>query len=101
MVKRIDLQRWCAHLGIKKTGSKQDLEDRLSKPLISNHRCWAGRTATEIGGESTYLTCGAHKNVYKNEYVKGPRKGETCVEKVFKSENTYAASDFAQDMAAV
>lgn len=100
MTKRTDLQKWCTHLGIKKTGTKRELEQRLDEPLISNHRCWAGRTsgAIDYGG---YLTCGAHKNVYKCSYTKGPRKGEHCVSKVFKSGHNYADSSFAEDLAAV
>mmetsp|Transcript_5476 Transcript_5476/g.10438 ORF Transcript_5476/g.10438 Transcript_5476/m.10438 type:complete len:307 (+) Transcript_5476:51-971(+) len=100
MVKRTDLQKWCTYLGIKKTGSKQELEDRVNQPLISNDRCWSGRTKGIIdNGE--YFTCGAHKKVYKCTYTSGPRKGETCVSKVFKTGHVYENSSFTEDLAAV
>ena len=60
------------------------LERRMDVVLSANDKGWLGRTAaTSMCPE--YLASGAHRHVYKGVYLKGPRKGEACVKKVFKT----------------
>ncbi|KAI1329181.1 kinase-like domain-containing protein [Xylariaceae sp. FL0255] len=41
---------------------------------------------------------GTFKNVYRGEYTSGPRAGQECVAKEFKTGSVYAASYFAEEM---
>ena len=47
-----------------------------------------------------YLASGAHRHVWKGTYTKGPRKGQACVDKVFKTGSVYADTFFTEDIKA-
>ena len=60
---------------------KAELEERLDNVLNTNNRGWL-KKCTGLAGQWHYLASGAHRDVYKGVYLRGPRKDQPCVKKV-------------------
>ena len=87
-------------MGRKTSGVKAELEERLENSLNTNcsERLTRGNPRA---GKFSYLASGAHCDVYKGEYLKGPCTGQHCVYKKFKSGSVYEDSFFQEDVKAV
>ena len=87
-------------MGRKTSGVKAELEERLENSLNTNcsERLTRGNPRA---GKFSYLASGAHCDVYKGEYLKGPRRGQHCVYKKFKSGSVYDDRFFQEDVKAV
>lgn len=94
-----DMRDSLRKMGRKTSGSKADLEDRLETVLNTNDKGWL-RNVSGHAGSWCYLASGAHRDVHKGTYNKGPRKGEECVSKVFKTGSVYADVFFEEDIKA-
>mmetsp|Transcript_66501 Transcript_66501/g.107109 ORF Transcript_66501/g.107109 Transcript_66501/m.107109 type:complete len:277 (-) Transcript_66501:117-947(-) len=84
-------------VGRKVGGTKGDLENRLKSVLHTNDRGWVKRGGAECT-KIRYLDSGAHRHVYLQSYTKGPRKGQLCVKKVFKTGSVYESRFFEHDI---
>jgi len=84
-------------MGRKVSGNKAELEARLDEVFTTNDRGWL-TTWPEEAGSYEYLASGAHRHVYRGVYKKGPRKGECCVKKVFKTGSVYESVFFTEDI---
>mmetsp|Transcript_23926 Transcript_23926/g.59633 ORF Transcript_23926/g.59633 Transcript_23926/m.59633 type:complete len:299 (+) Transcript_23926:64-960(+) len=87
-------------MGRKVSGTKAELEERLDKVLNTNDRGWLKKCKAKAG-EWHYLASGAHRDVYKGVYLKGPRKDQPCVKKVFKTGSVYENTFFQEDIKAI
>ena len=85
--------------GRKVTGNKLELRNRLQEVLVTNDRGWARRGKASCS-RIRYLASGAHRDVYLEEYSKGPRKGQFCVSKHFKTGSVYEDRFFSEDISA-
>ena len=56
----------------------------MDNVLNTNNRGWL-KKCTGLAGQWHYLASGAHRDVYKGVYLRGPRKDQPCVKKVFKT----------------
>merc|ERR1711862_567519 len=72
------------------------LEERLKEVLNKNSRGWV-RGSAECH-RIRHLADGAHRHVYLERYTKGPRNGQLCVSKVFKSGSVFEDKYFDEDV---
>ena len=63
-------------LGRKMSGNRDDLLDRLLEPVQTNDRGWKKICKAELDGAETFLAEGEFRRVFKEQFCKGPRKGE-------------------------
>lgn len=92
-----ELRSQLRKVGRKVVGTKSELKQRLNDVLHTNDRGWIKHGESQCA-TIEYLNSGAHKHVYLNKYEKGPRKGQLCVRKVFKSGSVYKGKLFKPDI---
>ena len=88
-----ELRSECKQLRRKTAGSKDELQCRLLEVYQQNDKGWKwhhGQSCTK----ERYLASGECRHVYSERYTKGPRKGEYCVWKVFKTGSVYESKFF-------
>jgi len=96
-----ELRSECKKVGKKVGGLKDELLDRLKEPTIKNNRGWEWRHNQQCSGDEIYLAQGEHRWVYKSHYTRGPRKGEDCVTKYFKTGSVFEDKFFDADIKGV
>jgi len=87
-------------VGRSTSGKKEELQARLWGACQENDR----GSSRQLTGESSwgdYLASGEHRDVWAGEYVKGPRRGEPSVLKVFKDGEVFESEFFEKDILAV
>lgn len=95
-----DLRSELKKMRRKSSGSKTELQHRIRQVCDENNRGWLGRTAARASWGS-YLASGEHRHVWGGHYLKGPRKDEESVVKVFKTGSVFEDKFFEKDILAV
>jgi len=95
-----ELRSECKKVGKKVGGLKGELYSRLKEPTITNNRGWNWQHGSQCDG-GHFLAQGEHRLVHLAEYTKGPRKGQKCVWKVFKTGSVFESSAFDHDIQCV
>ena len=93
--------------GLQVSGTKRALQSRIAdddarevkRVFVTNRDESIKEHSEAISYE--FLAAGAFRNVFQGVYTKGPRAGEKCVKKVFKSGAVYESKFFDKDVAAV
>ena len=86
-------------MGRRVGGRKAELEERHEDVFNTNDRGWVKR-GSQVAGDWNYLASGSQRDVQKGTYSKGPRKGQACVSKEFRSGSVYESSFFTDDIKA-
>ena len=83
-----ELRSECKKLKRKTSGNKDELKNRLLEVFHENNKGWSWSRG-ERCRDVRYLASGDSRDVRLQLYTKGPRKGEYCVWKVFKTGSIY------------
>ena len=93
--------------GLQVSGTKRALQSRIAdddarevKRVFVTNRDESIKEHSEASSYE-FLAAGAFRNVFQGVYTKGPRAGEKCVKKVFKSGAVYESKFFDKDVVAV
>lgn len=96
-----EMQEELRKMGRKVAGNKLDLQKRLEDVFETNSRGWATKCISTCS-RGRYLESGSFRDVFLMDYMKGPRKGQQGVYKLFRDpECQFDRQAFTREIQAV